>query len=152
AMIVQGGAIGVLVTLPLLNWAIVRYSWHWAFGALGIVGLIWSALWLVFGSEGPLTTATAQDCASSSARIGYGRLVLNPSIMACWAATFGANWALSLALSWQGAFLIKGLGFLQGSIGFLGALPAGSSAIAMLAAGWYSQHLLSRGTSSRLAR
>jgi MFS family permease len=59
---------------------------------------------------------------------------------------------LSLALSWQGAYLIKGLGLAQSSIGLLGALPAGGSAVAMLAAGWFSQHLLSRGVSSRLAR
>jgi MFS family permease len=72
--------------------------------------------------------------------------------LACWAAAFGANWALSLALSWQGAYLIKGLGLAQSSIGFLGALPAGGSAVAMLATGWYSQRLLSRGVSSRLAR
>jgi MFS transporter, ACS family, D-galactonate transporter len=77
-------------------------------------------------------------------------LLLNPTILACWAAAFGANW--SLALSWQGAFLIKGLGLTQGSVGLLGALPAVGSVIAMLSAGWYSQHLQSRGVSSRLAR
>ena len=54
AIIVQGGAIGVLVALPLLNWVIVRWSWHWAFGALGLAGLVWCALWLVFGREGSL--------------------------------------------------------------------------------------------------
>ena len=72
--------------------------------------------------------------------------------MECWAASFGANWALSLALSWQGAYLIKGLGLAQSSIGLLGALGAGASAVAMVASGWYSQRLLSRGVSSRLAR
>ena len=35
AVIVQGGAIGVLVALPLLNWIMVRWTWHWAFGSLG---------------------------------------------------------------------------------------------------------------------
>jgi len=59
---------------------------------------------------------------------------------------------LSQALSWQGAFLIKGLGFTQGSIGLLGALPAGASVILVIAAGWYSQRLLARGVSSRVAR
>jgi MFS family permease len=39
AVIVQGGAIGVIVALPLLNWIIVRWTWHWAFGALGLIGL-----------------------------------------------------------------------------------------------------------------
>jgi hypothetical protein len=38
AVIVQGGAIGVLVALPLLNWVIVRWAWHWAFGSLGLAG------------------------------------------------------------------------------------------------------------------
>jgi MFS transporter, ACS family, D-galactonate transporter len=150
AIIVQGGAIGVMVALPLLNWVIVRYSWHWAFGALGIVGLAWCALWLAFGREGSLATAAVKD--SPPSRVSYGQLLLNPTILGCWSAAFGANWALSLALSWQGAFLIKGLGLAQSSIGFLGALPAVGSAVAMLAAGWYSQRLLSLGTSSRLAR
>ncbi|MGY3603835.1 MULTISPECIES: MFS transporter [unclassified Bradyrhizobium] len=152
AVIVQGGAIGVLVALPLLNWIIVRWTWHWAFGSLGLVGLVWCALWFVFGREGALDTGSAKDAAQSSLRVGYVQLLLSPTILACWAASFGANWALSLALSWQGAYLVKGLGLAQSSIGFLGALPAGGSAVAMLATGWYSQRLLSRGVSSRVAR
>jgi MFS family permease len=154
AVIVQGGAIGVMVALPLLNWVIVHWTWHWAFGSLGLVGLGWCALWLVFGREGSLDNEAtkANDASQSPQRASYAQLLLSPSILGCWAAAFGANWALSLALSWQGAYLINGLGLAQGSIGFLGALPAGSSAVAMLATGWYSQHLLARGISSRLAR
>jgi MFS transporter, ACS family, D-galactonate transporter len=154
AIIVNGGAIGVMVALPLLNWVIVRWSWHWAFGALGLAGLGWCALWLGFGREGSLdgASAKAQDPVQSSMRVGYGQLLRSPAILACWAASFGANWALSLALSWLGAYFVKGLGLAQSSIGFLGALSAGSTGVAMLAAGWYSQRLLSRGVSSRLAR
>jgi len=33
---------------------IVNYSWHYAFGALGVVGLIWVVAWLILGKEGPL--------------------------------------------------------------------------------------------------
>jgi ACS family D-galactonate transporter-like MFS transporter len=152
AVIVQGGAIGVMVALPLLNWVIVRWTWHWAFASLGLVGLIWCALWLVFGREGSLDNESVNDAAPSFLRVSYAQLLLSPTILACWAAAFGANWALALALSWQGAYLIKGLGLAQSSIGVLGALPAGGSAVAILATGWYSQRLLSRGVSSRLAR
>jgi hypothetical protein len=56
------------------------------------------------------------------------------------------------ALSWHGAFLIKGLGFAQSSIGLLGALPAGASVILAISTGWFSQRLLARGVSRRLAR
>ena len=42
--------------------------------------------------------------------------------------------------------------FTQGSIGLLGALPAGASVVLVLAAGWWSQRLLTRGVPSRVAR
>jgi ACS family D-galactonate transporter-like MFS transporter len=152
ALVVQGGAIGVMVALPLLNWVIIRYSWHWAFGVLGFVGLVWCALWLALGREGSLAAGGAQHRPPTPGRIGYRQLLLNPTMLACWCAAFGANWGLSQALAWQGAFLIKGLGLAQSSIGLLGALPAVGSVIAMITAGWYSQRLLARGVSSRLAR
>ena len=156
AIIAQGAGIGIMLALPLLNWVIVRYSWHWAFGALGIAGLAWAVAWLALGREGiPAAAAGAGGLPTSgptSERIPYGQLLLSPTIIACWCAAFGAQWGLALALSWQGAFLIKGLGFAQGSIGLLGALPAGASVVLVIAAGWLSQRLLARGVSSRVAR
>lgn len=153
AIVVQGAGIGIMIALPLLNWVIVRYSWHWAFAVLGVAGLLWSAAWFALGREGALASeAAAAALPAAAPRIGYAKLVLNPTILACWCAAFGANWGLSQALSWQGAFLIKGLGLAQGSIGLLGALPAGLSVVVMIGAGWYSQRLLARGVSSRVAR
>jgi MFS family permease len=153
AVIAQGAGIGIMVALPLLNWVIVKYSWHWAFGVLGIAGLVWAAVWLVLGREGPLTASTiARDVTLQPGRISYRQLLLSPTVIAAWCASFGAQWGLSQALSWQGAFLIKGLGFAQGSIGLLGALPAFASVIVVIAAGWFSQRLLAHGASSRVAR
>ena len=137
-----------MVALRVLNWVIVRHSWHWAFGVLGITGLAWSAAWLLLGREGPLTAPRTID----AHRVAYGQLLFSPTVIVSWCASFGAQWGLSQALSWQGAFLIKGLGFTQGSIGLLGALPAGASVILVISAGWFSQRLLARGVSSRLAR
>lgn len=152
AVIAQGAGIGIMVALPLLNRVIVHYSWHWAFGVLGIAGLAWAAAWMAFGREGSLDAETAAAATPGPDRIPYRRLLLSPTIIGCWSAAFGAYWALSQALSWQGAFLIKGLGFAQGSIGFLGALPAGASVVLVIAAGWVSQRLLAQGVTSRVAR
>ena len=153
AIVAQGAGVGIMVALPALNWVIVHYSWHWAFGVLGVVGLAWTAAWLALGREGPLVASGgANAAAATQQRVPYRRLLLSPTIIGCWCASFGAQWGLSLALSWLGAFLIKGLGLSQGSIGLLGALPAGLSVILVISTGWGSQRLLARGVSSRVAR
>ena len=153
AIVAQGAGVGIMVALPALNWVIVHYSWHWAFGVLGVVGLAWTVAWLALGREGPLVASGgANEAAATQQRVPYRRLLLSPTIIGCWCASFGAQWGLSLALSWLGAFLIKGLGLSQGSIGLLGALPAGLSVILVISTGWGSQRLLARGVSSRVAR
>jgi MFS transporter, ACS family, D-galactonate transporter len=153
AIVTQGAGVGILIGLPVLNWIVVHYSWHWAFGALGFAGLAWTAAWLLLGSEGPLgDTPAAGVGAKPVARVRYARLLGNPTIIASWCAVFGAYWGLSLALTWQGAFLIKGLGFVQGKIGLLTALTPAVSVIVVVAGGGLSQYLLSRGASSRLSR
>lgn len=85
-------------------------------------------------------------------RVPYVRLLLSPTVLSSWCAFFGAYWALTLAITWQGSFLIKGLGFAQGQIGLLAALPPAVSVVVVVAGGWFSQRLLARGVSSRLAR
>jgi MFS transporter, ACS family, D-galactonate transporter len=64
SIVSQGAAIGILVALPLLNWVVVHYSWHWAFGSLGVAGLVWAAAWVAFGREGSIeesVTPAARD-------------------------------------------------------------------------------------------
>ena len=61
AILSQGSAFGVILAVPALNWLIVQYNWHYAFGALGIAGLLWVMVWLVLGQEGPLVSTSATD-------------------------------------------------------------------------------------------
>src|SRR4030088_1566761 len=53
AILAQGSAFGVILAVPALNWLIVNYSWHYAFGALGIAGLMWMVGWVGVGQGGP---------------------------------------------------------------------------------------------------
>src|SRR5580658_3342095 len=98
AVIAQGAGIGIMVALPALNWVIVHYSWHWAFGVLGIVGLAWTVAWLALGREGPLVASGGANeaAAATQRRVPYRRLLLSPTIIGCWCASFGAQWGLSL--------------------------------------------------------
>lgn len=150
AILAQGSSFGVIIAVPLLNWIIVNHSWHWAFGALGIAGLIWCALWLVFGREGPLEARAAPGLVEEP--VPYSRLLLSPTFIGCCLATFGAYWALSLGLTWFTPFIIKALGFTQQQAGWISVLPWIFGATVSLGTGAISQIMLRRGFTTRAAR
>jgi MFS family permease len=150
AILSQGSAFGVILAVPALNWVIVNHTWHYAFGALGVVGLIWVAAWLVWGEEGPLVQSAA--AAAAEPRIPYFQLLTSRTFIGCCAATFGAYWALSLGLTWFTPFIVKGLGFSQTDAGWISILPWVFGAIVVILTGWISQLLMARGVTTRGAR
>nr|WP_234827017.1 MFS transporter [Rhodopseudomonas palustris] len=150
AILSQGSAFGVILAVPALNWIIVNHSWHYAFAALGIVGLMWAAAWLALGKEGPLVPSPA--VAAAEVRIPYARLLTSRTFIGCVLATFGAYWALSLGLTWFTTFIVQGLGFGQHQAGLISITPWVFGATVVLLTGWLSQRLIQRGVSSRMAR
>ena len=150
AVLLQGSAFGVILAVPALNWVIVNYDWHYAFGALGVVGLLWVVAWFFMGQEGPVTeTSTA---AAVEPKVSYLRLLTSRTFIGCVAATFGAYWALSLGLTWFTSFIVNGLGYSQQQAGFISILPWIFGASIVLLTGWVSQVLMARGMSTRGAR
>jgi ACS family D-galactonate transporter-like MFS transporter len=149
ALVSQGAAIGVVIAIPLLNYIITAYNWHYAFGALGIVGLVWVIVWAVFGREGRIEDATG---AATIKPALYRKLLLNPTNLASWCTYFSAYFGLALVLSWFTPYLIKGLGFDQATAGNLTVLPFLVSAFVVPAGGWLSQYMMKRGASSRASR
>jgi MFS family permease len=150
AILSQGSAFGVIIAVPALNWVIVNHSWHYAFGALGVVGLLWVVAWFVLGKEGPLTMSHA--AAANEVRIPYFQLLTSRTFVGCCAATFGAYWALSLGLTWFTPFIVKGLGFSQQQAGWVSIMPWVFGATVVIFTGWFSQLLMARGVSTRGAR
>jgi MFS family permease len=150
AILSQGSAFGVILAVPALNWVIVNYSWHHAFGVLGVVGLMWVVAWFLLGKEGPLVS-TAEQIANEP-RIPYFQLLTSRTFIGCVAATFGAYWALSLGLTWFTPFIVQGLGFSQKDAGLVSVLPWVFGATIVLLTGWISQVMLTKGYTTRGAR
>lgn len=150
AILSQGSAFGVIIAVPALNWVIVNYSWHHAFGVLGVVGLMWVVAWLMLGKEGPLVSTAAEI--ADERRIPYLQLLTSRTFIGCVAATFGAYWALSLGLTWFTPFIVQGLGFSQKDAGLISVLPWVFGASIVLLTGWISQVMLTKGYTTRGAR
>ena len=152
ALLSQGSAFGVILAVPSLNWLVVNYTWHAAFGALGVVGLLWALAWLALGREGPLTGYEANAIGTKEARVPYGKLLASPTFIGCVVSTFGAYWALSVGLTWFTPFLVQGLGYSQKEAGLISVLPWLAGATVVMLTGWLSQTMYGRGIVTRYSR
>ncbi|MEE3849706.1 MFS transporter [Gordonia sp. LSe1-13] len=52
-LVAAGSTLGPVIAAPALAWVIAAWGWRWAFGVLGIVGLLWTISWLLLGADGP---------------------------------------------------------------------------------------------------
>jgi MFS family permease len=152
AILSQGSAIGVIVAVPILTEIIARFSWHWAFGALGIAGLLWAVAWKIFGREGTLVDPPVSHAGGGPDRVPYRHLLTCPSIVAVCCAGFASYWGLALGLTWFPSYLISGLGLGEKLGRNLTILPWIFGSIVLLIGGYVSQHLKSKGVSSRVCR
>ncbi|WP_052409530.1 MFS transporter [Paraburkholderia oxyphila] len=169
----QGASAGLMLAGPILSYIIVRYDWHTAFFALGIVGVVWTALWLVIGRDGPVGAAeparaghaadtahaahaahqapgAAQDNAGET--IAYRHLLLNRTFMGVLFIYFVEYAVVSLAFTWFPVYLRLGLGYTPIVTGWLFSTIVGSFIPVTLLLAWVSQRLIRKGVSSRLAR
>ncbi len=92
-----GGALGAGVVAPLVTWIILTYSWRAAFGFLGIVGLVWVAVWMIVGKEGPLDAHQIEAGGGGLAHVPYATLLTSRTALGVFIAGFSAYWALTLA-------------------------------------------------------
>ncbi|MEM5311592.1 MFS transporter [Paraburkholderia sp. JHI869] len=151
----QGASAGLMLAGPILSYLIVRYDWHMAFFALGIVGLVWTALWLVIGRDGPVGAAmhapgVAHDGAGET--IAYRHLLLNRTFIGVLVIYFVEYAVISLAFTWFPVYLRLGLGYAPIVTGWLFSTIVGSFIPVTLLLAWVSQRLIRKGVSSRLAR
>ncbi|HMK81530.1 MAG TPA: MFS transporter [Xanthobacteraceae bacterium] len=149
-----GAAAGVFASAPILAWIIQAYGWQAAFGTLGVVGLMWVALWLLLGAEGPISDPVPEQGASTVEwpRISYGRLLTSRTFIGSVCCGFAAYWTVTLVVSWVPSFLNKSLGYDSQTAAWLVSLESAIAAGFAFLVGWASQAMLQAGVSSRRAR
>jgi MFS family permease len=152
SLVALGGTFGVGFIAPLLTWIIITYNWPAAFGFLGLIGVLWVAVWMVIGREGPFGTDESNTGRTSAPRIPYARLLTARTFIGVTIGGFAAYWAIALAIVWLPAFLIKAAGFTQTQAGWIIVLPSALQFVIIPGAGFLSQRLLSSGVSSRISR
>jgi len=162
SVVASGAAFGTGLAAPVITWIIVHYGWHTAFGALGVIGLVWACLWLVFAEEGPIDAMAAVGAGAASApgtsgfggslRVPYRRLLLSRTAVGVFIAGFAAYWIIALNIVWLANYLVKAAHLSATEAGWVIALPSiMQMGLAPLCA-YLSLVLTRRGYSSRISR
>lgn len=155
AVVVAGGAGGTVLAAPLVVLVSETLGWRAAFGLLGAVGLLWTALWLRVGGGGPHTARLGPGDIPSPAATGtvpFRRVVTTGTWLGATLSTFAVMWTLALGFAWLPLYLEEQAGFSTAQVSAIVGLPALSMAVLVLTAGALAHRLLRRGATARLAQ
>jgi MFS transporter, ACS family, D-galactonate transporter len=150
SVVASGAAFGAGIVAPIIVWIIDRFGWHASFGALGVIGLIWVACWLIFVQERPRPSPVREFAPEQ--RVPYRRLLVSRTAIGFYVAGFAAYWIIALNLVWLANYLIKALGIAPARAAWVIALPSAMQIVLAPGVAYLSQRLSLLGFPSRVAR
>ncbi|WP_197085847.1 MFS transporter [Corynebacterium comes] len=170
-LIAIGSTMGPVFAAPFIAWVIGIWGWRWAFGALGIIGLVWITIWLIFGGDGPYSARATkaaglrEDAAAPTAekRENDSDAVDQQKPVNIWYALFslaflaallgGASnfWVQGFLTTWLPQYLDTVVGLSLSQVGVYTTFPWVLGALVLLVLGGLGQRLLKQGRSAHVA-
>lgn len=171
-LIAIGSTLGPVFAAPFIAWVIGMWGWRWAFGALGIIGLVWVAVWLVLGGDGPYRSGGVKEAparddapaadAAPAEEVETGSVDRQKPVN-IWYALFslaflaalvgGASnfWVQGFLTTWLPQYLDTVIGLSLSEVGVYTTFPWVLGALVLLVLGWLGQRLMKRGRSAHVA-
>lgn len=170
-LIAVGSTLGPVFAAPFIAWVIGMWGWRWAFGALGIIGLVWLVIWLIFGGDGPYSAKSTMNANSSEGErttqggnsASESKTVDHQKPVNIWFALFslaflaalvgGASnfWVQGFLTTWLPQYLDTVVGLSLSEVGIYTTFPWVLGAAVLLVLGWLGQRLLKQGRSAHIA-
>ncbi|WP_404314815.1 MFS transporter [Prescottella equi] len=153
SIVAAGTSVGPLIAAPVITALVVHYSWHAAFAAMAILGIVWVIGWLIIGRDGPEIAGHAVSSFSTlPERVSYRRLLTSGTIVGVTLLFFATYCSVALKISWLPLALRQGLGYDKVTTGWLVSLPYLCGAVLMIVFAAVSRVMTRRGASVRAAR
>ncbi|TWS21573.1 MFS transporter [Tsukamurella asaccharolytica] len=171
-LVAAGSALGPVIAAPLLTVVIVAWGWRWAFGVLGIVGLVWTIGWFLLGGDGPFgqkraprhgSEADVAGAAAPSSEAGGGDTIDTqrpvPTLRIFLSLTFlaaviggGSNFFVQGFLTtWLPQYLGTVIGLSTEAVGIVTVAPWVVGAALLVGLGALGQRLMARGATAHTA-
>jgi sugar phosphate permease len=158
----SGSRIGAALSLPLVAWLIGSFSWRVSFIVTGLIGLLWTIVWLIIYRDPENHPSVTQE---QLAFIQAERGGKTDAPHVPWASLFGyrtiwgmmigffcLNFVIYFFITWFPTYLIQARGFSLAQLGTLGLLPGLVSIPCGWLGGFTSDALYRRGWSLTAAR
>ncbi|MFL4473386.1 MFS transporter [Paeniglutamicibacter sp. MACA_103] len=165
ALASAGVTLGIVAFAPVIAWVTAEFGWKSTFVFLGIIGIVWSVMWLFVGKEGPYTSVQAEHAiegttakgdpaaaAAADRKINYRKSFATPTWILSVLCSFLGYWTFTVAMTWLPAYFETVVGTTTQQAGSLIALPAIWGAIATVGLSWLTQVLGNRGLPTRISR
>ncbi|TCM66608.1 sugar phosphate permease [Acinetobacter calcoaceticus] len=172
SLVASGTTIGPVIAAPILAYIIAHpdLGWRWAFGFLGIVGLIWTLIWAMVFKEGPYShfndgkkpvlnesktttsTITPQSNSKSIASfvddlkpVAFTNIFFSKMFISAFLAGLGCFWSLGFLTTWAPKYIASVGSFSPEIIATVSSLPWILGAISLAGAGYISRVMMGKG-------
>lgn len=167
SLVASGTTIGPVIAAPILAYIIAHpeLGWRWAFGFLGLVGLVWTIIWAMVFKEGPyshfnkteanveeqVTTVKVDKNSKSIANyvdrlapVPIFKIFFSKMFIAAFLAGLGCFWSLGFLTTWAPKYIASIGSFAPEIIATLSSLPWILGAISLAGAGYISRVMMKK--------
>jgi len=145
-----GGALAPLLLVPLQR----VVGWRGMFVVLGMVGLVWAAVWAMWFRDDPaamrgISANEVAEIADGRARpatleVPWAKLFALPQLWLITVAYFFYAWGSWFYFGWFTTWLVRGAGFSGAQMGVFASFPFVLGLLGNVAGGVLSEHLVTR--------
>ncbi|MCK8613705.1 MFS transporter [Gordonia sp. C13] len=171
-LIAAGSTLGPVFAAPLLAWVIAVWGWRWAFGVLGIIGLVWVIAWWAIGADGPYrpkktaspdepaldadesvtdTKEVATSGVDEQKPVVIWRALLSVAFLSAVVGGASNFWVQGFLTTWLPQYLGTVVGLSLGEVGAMTTVPWVVGALVLLGLGALGHRMMRRGSSAHLA-
>ena len=101
----SGSRIGAALSFPLLAWMLANYGWRRSFVFLGVAGVVWAVVWLVWFRDHPEKSDSPAKPDVDHAEQSFGAVFRSPAMMLAMFQYFAGNFTFFICLSWMLPYL-----------------------------------------------
>nr|MDH3161744.1 MFS transporter [Bacillus licheniformis] len=160
----SGSKFGGAVAMPLIAWMIAVFDWKLTFLLIGLVGVAWGIVWMIFFKENPADHKRVNEAELAHIREGQAHMEETGGQPLKWYQLFKYRniWAMCIGffminynsyffITWSPTYLVKERGMDLIEMGIMASLPLLTAMVVEVGAGWMSDRIYAKGKLSLTA-